>query len=154
MGEDFRGFLKEMEETQEGGFIRIKKEVDRRYEAAAIVKKLEQERKVPLIIFKNIKGKSLPVAVNCNGTRGRVARALGVPKTDLEKTILHAYKNPISPVEISDGPVHEIVLKGKDIDVTRLPGNLSEVSQGRLAAAKGRLSQVDCGARKNPQAAP
>ena len=41
MGEDFRGFLKEMEETQEGGFIRIKKEVDRRYEAAAIVKKLE-----------------------------------------------------------------------------------------------------------------
>ena len=26
MSEDFRGFLKEMEETQEGGFIRIKKE--------------------------------------------------------------------------------------------------------------------------------
>ena len=121
MGEDFRGFLKEMEETQEGGFIRIKKEVDRRYEAAAIVKKLEQARKVPLIIFENIKGKSFPVAVNCNGTRGRVARALGVPKTDLEKTILHAYKNPISPVEISDGPVQEIVLKGNDIDVTRLP---------------------------------
>jgi UbiD family decarboxylase len=121
MGEDFRGFIKEMEETQEGGFIRIKKAVDRRYEAAAIVKKLERERKVPLIIFENIKGKSLPVAVNCNGTRGRVARALGVPKTDLEKTILHAYKNPISPVEISDGPVQEIVLKGNDIDVTRLP---------------------------------
>jgi len=55
MGEDFRGFLNEMEETQEGGFIRIKKAVDRRYEAAAIVKKLEQERKVPLIIFENIK---------------------------------------------------------------------------------------------------
>ena len=55
MGEDFRGFLNEMEETQEGGFIRIKKAVDRRYEAAAIVKKLEQERKGPLIIFENIK---------------------------------------------------------------------------------------------------
>ena len=37
MGEDFRGFLKEMEETQEGGFVRIKMAVDRRYEAAAIV---------------------------------------------------------------------------------------------------------------------
>jgi len=37
MGEDFRGFLEEMEETKEGGFIRIKKEVDTRYEVAALL---------------------------------------------------------------------------------------------------------------------
>jgi UbiD family decarboxylase len=121
MGEDFRGFLDAMEETKEGGFIRIKKEVDTRYEVAAIVKKLEQARKIPIIIFENVKGSSMPVAVNCNGTRGRVARALGVPKKDLEKRIIHAFKNPIPPLEVSNSHVQEIVLTGEDIDLTRLP---------------------------------
>lgn len=121
MSEDFRGFLKMMEETQEGGFLRIKQAVDRRYEAAAIVKKLEQTRRVPLIIFENIKGSALPVAVNCNGTRGRVAMSLGIGKEDLEKRILQAYQKPISPTESSDAPVHDIVLKGDDIDLTQLP---------------------------------
>jgi 3-polyprenyl-4-hydroxybenzoate decarboxylase len=49
MSETFRTFLEEMETTQEGGFIRIDKEVDSRYEAAAIVKKLELACKVPLL---------------------------------------------------------------------------------------------------------
>lgn len=121
MREDFRGFLKEMEETQEGGFLRIQKEVDSRYEAAAIVKKLEQARRVPLIIFENIKGSSFPVAVNCNGTRGRVAKSLGIAKDALEKRILQAYQKPIPPVELNDAPVHDIVLEGTDIDLTQLP---------------------------------
>ena len=121
MVEDFRTFLEEMEETKEGGFIRVKKEIDYRFETAAFVKKLEQTRKVPLIIFEKIKGKSMPVAVNCNGTRGRVAQALNIPKEDLGKSILNAYSHPVPPVEVARGPVQEIVLKGKDIDLTQLP---------------------------------
>lgn len=46
-----------METTQEGGFMRIDREVDSRYEAAAIAKKLEMVREVQLIIVENIKGK-------------------------------------------------------------------------------------------------
>jgi len=121
MGEDFRSFLDEIEKSKEGGFVRIRKEVDSRYETAAIVKKLELARKVPLIIFENIKDKTMPVAVNVNGTRGRVAKALGIPKEELEKRILDAFQNPIPPVEVSSAPVHEVVVKGKDIDLTRLP---------------------------------
>jgi len=121
MGEDFRGFLEEMEKTKEGGFIRIKKEVDTRYEAAAIVKKLEEARKVPLIIFEKVKGSSMPVVVNCNGTRGRVAHALGVPKKELEKRIIHAFRNPIPPVEVSSSPVQDVILMGDNIDLTRFP---------------------------------
>ena len=121
MSEDFRAFLKEMEETKEGGFIRIKKEVDTRYEVAAIVKKLEEARKVPLIIFEKVKGSSMPVVVNCNGTRGRVAHALGVPKKELEKRIIHAFRNPIPPVEVSSSPVQDVVLMVDDIDLTKFP---------------------------------
>jgi len=121
MGEEFRDFLKEVEKDEENGFIRISKEVDSRYEAAAIVKKLELNRKVPLVIFENIKGKSMPVAVNCNGTRGRVAHSLGIPKEELSDRILQAYKHPIPPVEVSNGPVQEIVLEGNDVDINQLP---------------------------------
>ncbi|MGD9033591.1 MAG: UbiD family decarboxylase, partial [Desulfobacteraceae bacterium] len=121
MGEDFRGFLKEMEETKEGGFIRIKKEVDTRYEIAAIVTKLERSRKVPLLLFENVKGKNMPVAVNCYATRGRVARGFGIPKQELSKRVNEAYMNPIPPAEVSSAPVQEVILTGKDLDLRNLP---------------------------------
>ncbi|UCB49691.1 MAG: UbiD family decarboxylase [Deltaproteobacteria bacterium] len=121
MGENFRGFLKEMEETKEGGFIRIHKEVDTRYEIAAIVTKLERSRKVPLLFFENVKGKNMPVVVNCYATRGRVARGFGVPKEDLSKRVNEAYMNPIPPVEVSSGPVQEVTLSGDDVDLQKIP---------------------------------
>jgi len=55
MNEDFRGFLKEIEETKEGGFIRIKKEVDTRYEVAAIVTKLDKGLKIPQGMMERIR---------------------------------------------------------------------------------------------------
>lgn len=121
MSETFRDFIEAMEASKIGGFIRIKKEVDCRYEAAAIVKKLEHRRKVPLIIFENLKGKSMPVAVNVNGTRDRIAAALGIAKDQLEKRVYEAYMHPVAPVEVKEAPLHEVVLTGKDIDVTQLP---------------------------------
>lgn len=121
MGEDFRGFLEEMEEAKEGGFIRIRKELDTRYEIAGIVTKLEKARKVPLLFFENVKGSPMPVAVNCYATRGRVARGIGVSKEELSKRVIHAYENPISPVEVSSAPVQEVALKGDDLDLGKLP---------------------------------
>lgn len=121
MSEDFRGFLKEMEETKEGGFIRIKKEVDTRYEIAAIVTKLERSRRVPLLLFENVKGSSMPVVVNCYATRGRVAKGFGVSKEDLSKRVNEAYMNPIPPVEVSGAPVQEVTLTGGDVDLEKIP---------------------------------
>ncbi len=121
MSEDFRGFLKEMEDTGEGGFIRIRKEVDTRYEIAAIVTKLERAKKVPLLVFEKVKGSSMPVVVNCYATRGRIARGIGVTKQDLSTRVNHAYMNPIPPVAVSSGPVQEVVLTGDGLDLCKLP---------------------------------
>jgi 2,5-furandicarboxylate decarboxylase 1 len=121
MGEDFRGFLKEMEETKEGGFVRIKKEVDTRYEIAAIVTKLERARRVPLLLFENVKGKNMPVVVNCYATRGRVARGFGILKEDLSNRVNEAYMNPIPPVEVSSAPVQEVILSRGDVDLKDIP---------------------------------
>ncbi len=121
MGDDFRSFLKDMEETREGGFYRVAKEVDTRYEVSAIVTKLEQARQIPLLIFEKVKGHSMPVAVNCYADRGRVARGLGVSKRELPRRVNEAYKNPIAPVQVGQAPVQEVVLEGTQVDLRALP---------------------------------
>jgi len=121
VGEDFRSFLKEMEDTKEGGFIRIQKEIDTRYELAAIVTKLEQARQIPLLFFEKVKGHIMPVVVNCYADRGRVARGFGVSKGELTSRVDQAYRQPIPPVEVPHAPVQEEVYHGAAVDLTRLP---------------------------------
>ncbi len=130
MSEDFRGFLAEMEETKEGGFIRISKEVDTRYEITAIVTKLERMRKLPLLFFENVKGSAMPVVVNCYAAQGRVARAIGVPREELSQRVNDAYKNPIPPVEVSHAPVQEVVQTGDEVDLGKLPAMVYHNTDG------------------------
>jgi 2,5-furandicarboxylate decarboxylase 1 len=121
MGESFRSFLKEMEESKEGGFIRIQKEIDTRYELAAIVTKLEQARQIPLLFFEKVKGHSMPVVVNGYADRGRVARSFGVSKRDLTLRVAQAYQRPIPPIEVDIAPAQEEVDQGSKVDLQKLP---------------------------------
>ena len=130
MNEDFRSFLKDMEETGEGGFIRITKEIDTLFEVAAIVTKLERQRRLPLLYFENVKSREMPVVVNCFATRGRVARGLGVPKDRLIERVNEAYKRPIPPVEVDSGPVQDIVLLDNDIDLGKFPAMVYHNTDG------------------------
>jgi UbiD family decarboxylase len=95
--------------------------VDTRYEIAAIVTKLERARRVPLLLFENVKGKNMPVVVNCYATRGRVARGFGILKEDLSNRVNEAYMNPIPPVEVSSAPVQEVILSRGDVDLKDIP---------------------------------
>ena len=121
MADDFRSFLKLMEETREGGFVRVARAVDTAYEMAAIVTKLEQARQVPLLYFENVKGHTMPVVTNCFADRGRVARGLGVSKRELGQRVAEAYRKPIAPVEVAEGPVQEVVHAGADVNLEMLP---------------------------------
>src|SRR3990172_5993122 len=121
MREDFRSFLQEMEETREGGFFRVTREVDTCYEVSAIITKLEQARQIPLLLFEKVKGHEMPVVVNCYADRGRGARGLGVSKRDLSRRVVEAYGHPIRPVEVSGAPVQEVVRQGAEIDLRFLP---------------------------------
>jgi len=136
MGEDFRGFLREMEETREGGFVRVTKEVDTRYEVSAMVTKLEQARQIPLLFFEKVKGHPMPVVVNCYADRGRVARGLGIPKRQLTQRVAQAYQKPIPPVEVPKSPVQEVVMKGTEVNLTKLPAMVYHSSDaGRYITA-------------------
>ena len=143
MGEDFRGFLKEMEETKEGGFIRVNKEVDTQYEVSAIVTKLEQARQVPLLWFEKVKGHTMPVVVNCYADRGRVARALGVSKRELNQRVAQAYQYPIPPVEVSRAPVQEVVIQDMEVDLKKLPAMMYHNTDGGFYITAGIVLAKD-----------
>ncbi len=143
MGEDFRSFLQAMEETREGGFYRITREVDTRYEVSAIITKLEQARQIPLLIFEKVKGYTMPVVVNCYADRGRVARALGVSKRELAQRVNQGYQKPIPPVEVSRGPVQEVVLEGKQVDLSNLPAMVYHNTDGGRYISAGVVLAKD-----------
>jgi 2,5-furandicarboxylate decarboxylase 1 len=72
------------------------------------------------------------VVGNVMGSRRRLALAFGVPQEDLLKEVLKRLDAPIAPVEASSSvaPVHQVVLRGKDADFTKLPIHLQHGEDG------------------------
>ncbi len=124
MAKDLREFLKEIETEEPDQVVRVKKEVDPHFEVTGVLAKLESERKFPVVIFENVKGSTLPVVTNVHADARRLFRAIGLKGgtlTDFIREYAAREERPVDPVIINDGPVQEVVLIGKEIDVTKLP---------------------------------
>jgi len=100
---------------QKGELIRIKKEVDARFELSAVAKKLEEG---PALLFENVKGFDFPVVVNTDNTREKIATALGETVFSLVDRFRKAIDEPLTPVKVEDGPVKKVV-KVADFDLTK-----------------------------------
>lgn len=99
----------------------VKREVDPRFEITALVVKLEQERRFPILLFEKVKGTDFPVLTNVHASRRRLALAIGGDPRGAVQTYLKRIAHPLAPVEVSSAPVKEVVLKGGDIDLGKLP---------------------------------
>ncbi len=120
MPKDMRSWIKELEER--GELLRIKRSVDPLTEMGAL---LYQSREKGLL-FENLKGfpgwKSLGMAP---ANLRHAAIAFG---TTLEKLIPTAANRALlrEPLErVSTGPVKEVVLKGDEVDITKLPAHVA-----------------------------
>ena len=51
MTKDLRYFLKEVEDKQPDDFVRIRKEVDPKFELCGVVRKFQEEGRYPLVYF-------------------------------------------------------------------------------------------------------
>jgi 2,5-furandicarboxylate decarboxylase 1 len=87
---------------KQGDLVRIRREVDRRFELAAVAKKLDGG---PAVVFENVRGSSMPVIVGTDGTRDRVARNLGIKAVELIGHFARALGEPIPWMRVADGPV-------------------------------------------------
>jgi 4-hydroxy-3-polyprenylbenzoate decarboxylase len=137
---DLQDLLDELE--RDGDLRRITAEVDPHLEVTEIVTRVIKAGG-PALLFENVKGSSMPLAVNVMGTEERMCRALGVNSLDdigarigeLLKPELpkgwDGFKDALGklgqlrsvpPKSVKSGSCQDVVLRGDDVDLGLLPG--------------------------------
>jgi len=148
MAQDFRTFLKRLEEL--GELKRVREEVDPFLEAGAFADRMcRQPGGGSGLLFERVKGASMPVAMNVFGSYRRMALALGVDKEPrgldaigdrIEKLIQEAMPKPGAsfldklsklpvlaevgawmPKTVRKGACQEVVHRGADARLSMLP---------------------------------
>lgn len=121
---DLRGFIALLEAEHPDQLVRITQEVDPRYGVSGILHRLERDGRFPLVIFENVKGSDIPLVANMHADLTRLSLALGIADGDIKRFLAECaarQANPIAPVDVETGPVHEVVKLGDDIDIEALP---------------------------------
>ncbi|HEX9145768.1 MAG TPA: UbiD family decarboxylase [Candidatus Binatia bacterium] len=119
MFEDLRGFLAHLE--SQGQLVRVKDEVNVKYEIAAGMRKTS-DIEGPALLFENIKGyPGWRVLGGLFATRKLVALGLGVPQDQMLERYLTLEDQRIPPELVSTGPVKEIKWTGSQIDLSKIP---------------------------------
>jgi 2,5-furandicarboxylate decarboxylase 1 len=115
---DFRTYLNILE--QNGELVRVKKEVDAKFEIGAVTRRAaDLGAAAPL--FEKVKGQQMAVVSNLYGTRSRIALALGVEEKDLVGFWRKQAAVEIEPILVDDGPVHDNIMIGDAVDLGILP---------------------------------
>lgn len=139
MSLDLRDFIALLE--REGELRRIPQRVSPYLEASEIADRAVKQGG-PAILFEDVEGYAMPVVMNLFGTRRRMALALGVTALDdigdrlrslidvkLGGGLLGLMSNlpklrevaALPPKRVRSGPVQHTVLRGDDVDLTKLP---------------------------------
>lgn len=138
MFNDFREYLNYLEEN--GKLLRVKKEVNPRFEVAAGIRKIS-DTDGPALLFENIKGfPGWTMAGGIFGSQKLIALALGLPieadEEKIAKRYLECDQKQVKPKIVPTGPVKEVILKGKDVDLSKLPVPIySELDSGPYLTA-------------------
>lgn len=116
--DDLRQFLALLE--KQGELVRIKKEVDLKYEIGAYIRKTS-DLQGPALFFERVRGHRMPVVGGVFATLKLALMALEATKENVLSKFLNGIKNPIPPKLVNDGPCQEVVLKGADVDLAKFP---------------------------------
>lgn len=118
---DLRSFLEHLKVARPSDLLQVHREVDPRFETAAIVAKLEERHRSPAILFHRVKGSPWPMVTNVCGSQGRLALALGCGLKELASRWAQAVERPVPPVVVEEAPVQTHVFTGDDVDLGILP---------------------------------
>ena len=121
MSKNLRTYLNQIMETIPNQFKVVDKEVDPEFGVSAIIEKLEEQGKSLMVLFNKVKGSKIPLLINLGASYDRLALAIGSDTKNMIFEYGKREQNPIPIKEINSGPVKDIILKGKDIDLNLLP---------------------------------
>lgn len=115
---DLRAYLTSLDSSE---ISWIREPVPRDFVITAIGMELDRRKLYPLLCFDNVEGCDMPIVTNLFGKRERILEMMGTSEEAFSKTWLQAEENKIKPKIVSEGRVHEVIQKGDEIDVSRLP---------------------------------
>ncbi|MGI9511048.1 MAG: UbiD family decarboxylase [Geminicoccaceae bacterium] len=120
---DLRSFLASVRTRLPREFLTVEQPVSPDYEIAAIVAKLEQRLRTPVLHFKHVDGSDLEVVTNVAASLPRIAKAADSTQKDLEQRLIDAYDRPLAPVicRSEAAPVRDVVERGEAVDLGKLP---------------------------------
>lgn len=120
---DFRSFVQLLEER--GDLDRIAREVDPRFEQAAVMQKLDQARRA--FLFEQVKGARYQAVGGLLNTLPRFGLALNQENPEdfgdgeFDALLEAAKATPIEPVETTEGISQDVVIEGEAVDLATLP---------------------------------
>ncbi|MEW6142889.1 MAG: UbiD family decarboxylase [Chloroflexota bacterium] len=131
MAKDLRHFLEKLKLLGPEYFIEVNKPLDLVYEMSVFQQKLAKAGQNPVILFRHITGSTLPVVANLFGTYTMIGLALDVPLDALiaghYDLIVEEYRKrqgrltPVVEVPAAQSPARQVIWRGGDIDLSRLP---------------------------------
>jgi UbiD family decarboxylase len=119
--QSLRGFLRMVETEFPDDFLRVRQEIDPKFDSTAMLFELDRAGRSPVVVFENIKDKTMPLVTNVAGSRKLLAACLGVKVAELPTAFRERCQKYI-PCEVVDSAAwDEVVLEGSQIDLTKLP---------------------------------
>jgi 2,5-furandicarboxylate decarboxylase 1 len=120
---DLRTFLDQLIATAPEDIYVVDREVDPRFELTGVVSKLEQEQRFPAVFFRRVKGSNLPVIINLTASYNRLALSMDSTIQTMVQECARREEHPRPWQEVSDAdaPVKEVILRGDEVDITKLP---------------------------------
>lgn len=118
---DLRSFIDLVRQERPREVLDVHRTVSPRHETAAIMTKLEQASRFPIVFFHHVAGSQFPVVSNVCGTQARLALALGCSTRELRTRYAEACERPIKPELKRHAPVQEQLFIGKKVNLRALP---------------------------------
>ncbi len=142
MGKDLRQFLQVVKELGPDFYVEVKKPLKPKLEPFILQQKLAREGRFPVIYCPEIEGSKLPLVTNLFGSYDLLGLALDInPKKVAKAEISQEYirrvtnSKPPQTISASQAPVKEVILKGKNIDLSLLPiTHHQELDSGKYIA--------------------
>jgi UbiD family decarboxylase len=141
--QSLRGFLRMVEAEYPGEFLRIRQEVDPRFESTSMLFELDRAGRSPVVVFEKFKGKDMPLVTNVAGNRKLLAACLGVKPEDLPTAFRERCQKYIPCEVVANAAWDEVVLEGDQIDLSTLPIPLQFAVDAAPYITGGQISARD-----------
>lgn len=111
--QDLRAWIAWLE--QQGQVVRIAEPVSTRFEVARHEARHDGQAAV---FFERVRDYDMPIVSNILNRRANIAHLLGVPPTEaLTERLIHASRHPLATRLVKDGPVKEVQIAARDVDL-------------------------------------